>query len=72
MTAFGMAIWIFYLQRKLKAVDTVLSLMLYVAAVDGWVCWKEGVPGQGVFRFCAGLVVGGWGLLGLTSNGSMQ
>ena len=51
-----------------KAVDTILSLMLYVAMVDGWVCWQEGVPGRAVFRLCAGVVVGGWGLLGLTSR----
>lgn len=61
--------WLFYLQRNLAAVDTVLSLMLYVGCVDGYGCWKEGVPGRGVFRFCAGVVVGGWGMLGITSRG---
>lgn len=68
MTAFGMAIWIFYFQGSLKAIDTILTLMLYVSMVDAWVCLQEGVRATAVFRLGAGVVVGGWGLLGLTSR----
>ncbi len=60
--------WIFYLQGKFAAVDTVLSLLLYVGAVDAYVCWLEGMPGKAVFRGVSGLVIGGWGFLGLTAQ----
>lgn len=71
-TCLGMAIWVFYLQGKLQAVDTILALQSYVMAVDTYVCWKEGVPKKAVFRAVTGILVGGWGLLGLTSGASIN
>jgi hypothetical protein len=71
-TCLGMAIWIFYLQGKLQAVDTILALQSYATAVDAYVCWREGVPQKALLRALAGVLVGGWGLLGLTSRGSVN
>ena len=68
ISALGMALWVFYLQDKLAAVDTVLALLFYVGAVDGYVCWREGESGKAVFRFLSGVVIGGWGALSLTAR----
>jgi hypothetical protein len=68
MTAWGIGMWTFWFRNNLKAIDTMLSLLLYVGAVDGYVCWKEDVPNQGLFRAFSGVLVGGWGLLCLTSR----
>jgi hypothetical protein len=46
MTAWGIGMWTFWFRNNLKAIDTMLSLLLYVGAVDGYVCWKEGVPSK--------------------------
>jgi hypothetical protein len=43
----------------------MLALLLYVPAVDSYVCWREGV---GLFKAFSGALVAGWGLLGLTSQ----
>jgi hypothetical protein len=66
ITAIGLSLWAFYLQGKLKEFDTILTILGYVGLVDGWVCWKEGVPGSGVFRAASGLVIAAWGWWGLT------
>jgi hypothetical protein len=41
ISALEMAMWIFYLQGKLTAMDTILILMGY-AGVGGWVCLLAG------------------------------
>lgn len=46
-----------------------MALLFWAGVADGYLCWKEGVPGRALFRFSASLVVGGWGFLGLTSRG---
>ena len=71
-TCLGMAIWIFYLQGKLKAADTILALQGYAVAVDAYICWREGVPKKAIARALIGVVVAGWGALGLTSRGSLN
>ncbi|EXJ67066.1 uncharacterized protein A1O5_09712 [Cladophialophora psammophila CBS 110553] len=68
VSALGMAIWVFYLQGKLAAVDTILALLLYVGGADAYVCWQEGVPMSAIFRAVSGIVIGGWGMLGLTAR----
>ncbi|KAL5334099.1 hypothetical protein BJX70DRAFT_379019 [Aspergillus crustosus] len=68
ITALGLAIWTFYIQGKLEAVDTILTILGYVGLVDGYVCWKEGVPGKAAFRLGSGLVIAAWGWWGLTSR----
>jgi hypothetical protein len=67
-TVHGAAIWILYLRGNLSAVDTLLSVLIYATAIDGYVCWKEGVRGSAVFRMTAGFIVSGWGLFNLTSR----
>lgn len=64
----GAAIWIFYLRAQLEAVDTLMALLVYVGAVDGYVCWTQGEKRTGLFRAVAGIVIGGWGMLGLTAR----
>ncbi|KAL4810665.1 hypothetical protein BDV18DRAFT_155277 [Aspergillus unguis] len=69
ITALGMILWTFYAQGKLVEFDTVMTILgVYVGLVDGYVCWKEGVPGKAVFRAVSGLVIGAWGGYGLTSS----
>ena len=57
-----------YLQGKLATVDTILALLGYVDAVNGYVCWQEGVPGKATFRAMVGVIIGGWGALGLAAG----
>ncbi|KAL4877416.1 hypothetical protein BJY04DRAFT_198326 [Aspergillus karnatakaensis] len=68
ITALGLALWTFYIQGKLEEFDTILAILGYVGLVDGYVCWKEGVPGKAVFRTVSGLVIAAWGFAGLTSR----
>ena len=67
-SAIGIALFTFYFQRKYAAFDTVLAALLYVGFADGYICWIEGVPNKAIFRAASGAVIGGWGLLGLTSG----
>jgi hypothetical protein len=64
----GLAVWVFVLQNQFAAADTILALQGYVAAVDAYVCWREGVPQKAVARIVFGVLVAGWGALGLTSR----
>ncbi|TDZ20926.1 hypothetical protein Cob_v006245 [Colletotrichum orbiculare MAFF 240422] len=68
MTAWGLAMWTFYLRGNLKAVDTMLALTLYMSAVDCYVCFREGVPDKAIFRLASGLLVSSWGIFGVTSR----
>lgn len=66
-TVFGVLVWVFYLQRKLEAVDTVnLTMGIWLGLADSYVRWMAGVPGQAVFKATAGLLIAGWGAAGLT------
>ncbi|KAL3463910.1 hypothetical protein BJX64DRAFT_286872 [Aspergillus heterothallicus] len=67
-TVLGLILWTFYEQGKLVEFDTVLAILgTYVGAVDGWVCWNEGMRGKAVLRAVSGGVIGFWGVKGLTS-----
>lgn len=68
ITALGLALCTFYAQGKLAEFDTILAILGYVGLVDGYVCWKEGVPGKAVFRLVSGVVISAWGFLGLTGR----
>jgi hypothetical protein len=67
-TAIGLAIYAFYFQDKFEEVDTILLSLLYVGLIDGYVCWKEGVAGRGLFRFASGAFFAAWGWFGLTTR----
>ncbi|KAL0567218.1 hypothetical protein V5O48_014776 [Marasmius crinis-equi] len=68
-TVIGALIFAFYSQRKLEAVDTVLAVMgVWIGITDGYVCWKEGVPGRGLFRATCGFLIGAYGLVGWTAR----
>ena len=68
ITAIGMALFTFYFQGTLEAVDTVLAIIGYVGLVDGYVCWREGVPDKSVFRTASGLLIAAWGWYGMTTG----
>lgn len=68
MTAWGAAMWVFYLKGNLKAFDTMLAFLLYVSMVDCYVCWQEGEKDRGIFRLGCGILISSWGFLGLTSR----
>lgn len=66
----GTAVWISYLRGHLETVDTLLALCFYGSSVDAYVCWLEGETRKTWFRGLLAVVVGGWGLLGVTAGGS--
>jgi hypothetical protein len=68
ISAIGMALFMFYFQEKLEAVDTILLILGYVGLVDGYVSWCEGVPGKAVFRTTSGLLIAAWGYFGMTAG----
>ncbi|KAJ5157452.1 uncharacterized protein N7482_008552 [Penicillium canariense] len=68
ISAIGHALFLFYFQGKLVEFDTLLSVLGHVGLIDGYVCWREGVPGKGLFRAVSGLVIATWGWLRLTSS----
>lgn len=66
ITAIGIALFTFYLQGHLEALDTILLILGYVGLVDGYVCWLEGVPGKATFRTLSGTLIAAWGWYGMT------
>ncbi len=68
ITAIGLALFTFYFQGKLAAVDTMLTVLGYVGLVDGYVCWMENVPGKAVFRTVSGVLISAWGWFGMTAG----
>jgi hypothetical protein len=69
LTALGALVFIFYFQEKLLEVDTIMVVMgAYFGAVDGYVCWREGVPKKTVFRCVSGLFIAFWGWFGMTEG----
>lgn len=66
-TALGLALFTFYSQNKLREVDTIMFILGYLGLVDGYVCWREGVPGKAVFRTVSGLLIAAWGWFSMTS-----
>jgi hypothetical protein len=68
-TVTEMALWIFHLQGKLEEVDTLLFILGgYLGAIDAWVCSKEGLAGKAWFRGLSGVVIAGWGWMGMTAR----
>lgn len=68
ITAIGLAMFTFYWQGKLAAVDTIRAILGYVGLVDGYVCWREGVPNKAVFRALSGAVIPTWGWFDMTAG----
>lgn len=66
-TAIGLALFTFYFQQNYAAMDTVLVTLGYVGLVDGYVCSQAKVPNKAYLRLASGLVIAGWGWLGLTT-----
>jgi hypothetical protein len=68
ISAIGLALFTFYFQEKFEAVDTILFILGYVGLVDGYVCWRESVPGKAVFRASSGGLIAAWGWFGMTAG----
>ncbi|KAL5117412.1 hypothetical protein ACEQ8H_004728 [Pleosporales sp. CAS-2024a] len=68
VTTIGLAIWSIYLSGHLEAMDTLLACIGWMAAVDAYVCSKDGAPGSAKMRGIYQGVVSTWGLLGMTSG----
>lgn len=65
----GIALWGLYLGNHFEAMDTVCASMIWLAVVDGYVCWKESGWRTGVARALSAGLVAAWGLAGMTAGG---
>ncbi|CAJ0548240.1 Ff.00g049940.m01.CDS01 [Fusarium sp. VM40] len=71
VSAYGLALWTFYLRREYHVVDTLLSMLFWWGVADLWVCLKAGAPRTGAWRFISSVLLGGWGYFGYTAKGSL-
>ena len=67
MQSIGAMILVFYARGDYTAVDTVMSFIGFTGVVDVYICLKEGVPKNAVFRGVLSAFFAGWGLMGMTS-----
>ncbi|KAI1371381.1 hypothetical protein F4677DRAFT_435923 [Hypoxylon crocopeplum] len=64
----GLVMLTFYSRGKLTEVDTVMAITgIYVGIMDSYVLRVDS-PGKAVFRLVSGLLIGAWGLAGLTTG----
>lgn len=68
VTAVGIALWGLYLGNHFEAMDIVIASLGYLAFVDGYVCWKHGVPGSVAFRTGSAGLISLWGVFGMTTG----
>ena len=68
MTVIGLAIYTLHYQQLYAAVDTIMLCLGYIAFVDGYICWKEGVPKTAAFRSISAVVVAAMGYFNVTSG----
>ncbi|KAI1098280.1 hypothetical protein F4804DRAFT_132007 [Jackrogersella minutella] len=67
-SAMGLIMFTFYSQNKLGEVDTVMAIMgTYLGIADAYVLWVDSRE-KAVFRLVCGLLIGAWGLAGLTTG----
>ncbi|ROW15218.1 hypothetical protein VPNG_03077 [Cytospora leucostoma] len=72
ISTIGMIIFALYGQGNFAAVDTVLAVMgLYVGVMDGYLCWREGLPRMALFRSASAFTVAAVGLAGCTAGGQV-
>ncbi|KAF4952086.1 hypothetical protein FSARC_12718 [Fusarium sarcochroum] len=71
VSAYGVALWLFYLRRRYDVVDTLMSLLFWWGVADLWICLKAGATKTAITRFVSSLAIGGWGYLGCTARGSL-
>lgn len=64
----GLALYTFYFRRLYSAMDIIMMFLGWAGAVDGYICWKEDVPGKAMFRLLAGLVIAGLGAMGINGG----
>ena len=70
-SAFGLLIYVFYLQNELAAIDTTMVVMsAYAGMADVFIIWKYGNRDIVPWRLAAALIIAGWGALGMTSGGT--
>ena len=67
----GVLTAIFYLRGQYADVDLIMAIYGgYSGVVDGWVMYKEGRPGKGLFRLVASWCIMAAGLGGWTVKGA--
>ncbi|KAI1390611.1 uncharacterized protein F4822DRAFT_393710 [Hypoxylon trugodes] len=67
-SALGLIMLTFYSQQKLAEVDTVMAIMgTYLGVADSYALWADS-RGKAVFQLISGLLIGAWGLAGLTKG----
>lgn len=63
----GALILVFYFQGNLSEMDTVIALFgTYIGLTDWWALRNEN-GGKAVFRLVSGLLIGTWGIFGMSS-----
>lgn len=68
MTIMGLALYMFYFRRLYSAMDIIMMLLGWAGAVDGYICWKEDVPGKAMFRLLSGLIIAALGAMGVNEG----
>jgi hypothetical protein len=68
ISTIGIAIWMLYFRKPYEAIDIVLTSIGWIGVVDGYVCWKEGVPGKAVMRSTSSFLAALWGVFGMTAG----
>lgn len=68
MTVMGLVLYLFHYRRLYSAIDILMLCLGWAGVVDGYVCWKEGVPGRAVFRALSGAILAGLGALKFTEG----
>ncbi|KAG9236593.1 hypothetical protein BJ875DRAFT_541191 [Amylocarpus encephaloides] len=64
--AIGVALFGLYASGNYRGIDALMGCIGLTGFFDGYICWTQGVLKTAAFRVTCGMLVGAWGLLGLT------
>ncbi|KAI1200871.1 hypothetical protein F5X97DRAFT_292310 [Nemania serpens] len=68
-TIIGVLMLLFYSRRQYDTLDTFLAVTgAYAGLLDSYVVWREGRPGQALFRLASSAFLSLWGILGWTAG----
>ncbi|KAI1162482.1 hypothetical protein F5B18DRAFT_652610 [Nemania serpens] len=68
-TIIGLLMLLFYSRGQYDTLDTFLAVTgAYAGLLDSYVVWREGRPGQAVFRLVSSGFLSLWGILGWTAG----
>lgn len=69
MTMMGLMIYTFYYKQMYSSIDILMTTLGWAGLVDGYICWRDDLPGPGVYRVAAGSVLATLGWFGLNAGG---